>query len=125
MSTLKKQSFAAILTKHQVLLKPDVREFAKDLLTLLSDQHLSLDALLGKGLIPADNFDWQKITFTSNATPDTEDTVAHTLKRIPEGFIVINKDKAADVYDSGTPWTEDEIYLKTDVASAALTIYVF
>ncbi len=125
MSSLKRFSFAALLTKYERVLPEGVRDFARDLLTMISDQSLSLEGMLGNGLIPADNFDWKKIAFTSNATPDTEDTIPHTLKRIPEGVLIIKKDKFADIRLGATAWTSTNIYLKTDVASAALTIVVF
>ncbi len=64
-------------------------------------------------------------TYTTNATPDTEDTVAHGLGRVPVGFIVVNRDKAGIVYDSGGTWTTTNILLKCNVASMTTTILVF
>lgn len=67
----------------------------------------------------------ERATVTTPATPDTEYEVMHGLGVIPSGFIVIDKDKAADTYRSGTAWTDEKIYLKTNVATATLTILVF
>ncbi len=64
-------------------------------------------------------------TYTTNATPDSEDTVAHGLNRVPVGFIVVNRDKAGIIYDSGGTWTTTNILLKCNVASMAATILVF
>lgn len=65
------------------------------------------------------------LPYTSNATADTQDTVAHNLGYIPNGFIVINSDKAAKVYKGSTAWTATNIYLKCDVTSAATSLLVF
>lgn len=63
--------------------------------------------------------------FTSNGTANTEDTVAHTLGRIPTGYIVVDQDKAAIVYDSATAHTTSTLYLKTNVATVAWKLLVF
>lgn len=62
--------------------------------------------------------------FTSNATPDTEDTVAHTIGAVPVGYIVLKQDKAGSLYMSGTAWTSSNVYFKCDVASVAFTIFL-
>lgn len=67
----------------------------------------------------------RQITLTSNGTANTEDTVVHDLGRVPRGFLVIKQDKAASVYDSGTAWTQSRIYIKTSVATVALTLWIF
>lgn len=66
-------------------------------------------------------------TYTSNATPDTEDTLAHTLGATPVGFIVLHQDKAGSVYQgptTGTNWTSNNIYLKCDVASVTFLLFL-
>jgi len=63
--------------------------------------------------------------YTSNVTPDTEDTIVHGLGRIPVGFLVVDKDKAGDIYDGGTAWTDTNIYLKCSVATVAAVILVW
>lgn len=60
---------------------------------------------------------------TGNA--DTEFNVSHGLRKIPRGFICVNTDKAAILYDSGTAWTTTKIYLKCNAANAAVSILVF
>ncbi len=92
---------------------------------LLNDQDQILDTVLNKGLSFGDNFDGVFVTFTSSATPDAENTVTHTLGKIPTGFIVTNINKASVVYANGTAWTAANIYLKVNVASTAITIFVF
>lgn len=61
--------------------------------------------------------------FTSNAVADTEDTIAHGLGVAPVGFIVVNKNKAGNLYDSGTAWTSTNAYLKSDTASTTYTVF--
>jgi len=62
--------------------------------------------------------------YTSNGTPNTADSIIHTLGSVPVGFIVINLDKGAVIYDSGTAWTTTTISLKSTVASTTATIFL-
>lgn len=64
------------------------------------------------------------ISGTTNGSVDTEDGFAHTLGRIPRGFIVITKDKAGDMYAGSTANTNALIYLKNAVASVTFSAYV-
>jgi len=81
--------------------------------------------ILNRGIIFTDNVDCRSLSFTSSATPDASNTVAHTLGKIPIGYIVVYKDKTGDLYDGGTTWTTTNIYLKSNVASVAFRIIVF
>lgn len=81
------------------------------------------DAVNG-GLKLNENIDCQVKSVTT-AAADTEVSVAHTLKRVPTGFIVINIDKAAIVYDSGSTWTTTNIYIKCNVATVAVKLLIF
>lgn len=67
----------------------------------------------------------QTLVYTTNATLDTEDSVSHGLSRVPVGFLVIRRDKAGIVYDSGGVWSKTVIKLKCNVASVTVTILVF
>ena len=62
--------------------------------------------------------------FTSNATPDTEDTIGHTIGAIPVGYIVLKQDKAGSLYLGSTTWTSTNIYFKCNVASVTFTIFL-
>lgn len=63
---------------------------------------------------------------TAPATPDEEFSIEHGLGYVALGFIVMSKDRAADVYLSdGTAGTDSVIYLKCDTADAVLKILVF
>lgn len=69
--------------------------------------------------------DGEFVIGVTNGTPNTEDAFAHTLGRVPKGFIVVSMDKAGIIYDGGTVNTTTEINLKGDTASIAFKIYVF
>lgn len=98
--------------------------FDKDLETELQSYTLELAAILNKGLKFVDNFNAQVLTMTTNAVANTEDAVAHTLKRVPAGYLVLQRDKAGIVYNSGTAWTATTLYLKCSAASTAITLLV-
>lgn len=120
----------AMIYKRRVLPNPGIsteklRKFDDDMLRSSNDQDENLATILNKGISFADNFDAYFTTYTSNATPDTEDAVAHELGKIPTGFIVVGLDKGAVVYDGTTTDTKTTIYLKCTVASTAVTILVF
>lgn len=81
--------------------------------------------LLQKKLSFEDNFSGQTISFVSSATPDTESKIAHSMKKVPTGFLKTNQDKPCSVYKGSTAWTKNEIYLKVNVASTSITIVLF
>lgn len=100
-------------------------EYDKRLQEILLPYFQELQDIINGGLRFGVNHNVQIISFTTNGTANTEDTVAHTLKRVPVGFILVNSNKAASLYDSGTAWTATNVYLKCNVASAAVKIMVF
>ena len=66
-------------------------------------------------------------TFTSDATPDTEFSVTHTLSAVPVGAYVLHQDKAGSLYQgptTGTAWTSTTLYFKCDVASVTFTVFL-
>jgi hypothetical protein len=74
-----------------------------------------------------ENIDGQFVNYTTNATPDTEDTIAHNLGTVPKGYIVMSKSKAGDIYQqatTGTLWTVSNIYLKCTVSSVSVTLFL-
>lgn len=85
----------------------------------------TVNVILDAGIIFGDNVDCDLVTFTTDATPDTEDTTAHSLGKVPTGFIVYSQDKAGSLYNSGTAFTSSNIYTKCDVASVEFKIIVF
>jgi hypothetical protein len=81
---------------------------------------------LGTGTGVAGNLDGVYVSYTSNAMPNTEDTVTHNLGRVPIGFLVIERNKAGTVYSSSkASWSSTKMYLKCDVGDTATTLLVF
>ena len=81
--------------------------------------------MFDKGIRVAEGLDIYIVSYTSNGTANTEDAVAHGLKRVPLGFIVCSQDKAGVVYASGTAHTATNLYLKNSVATVATKLIVF
>jgi len=73
--------------------------------------------------IPFNNSNTVTVADTGNA--DAEFTAAHYLGRAPNGYILVKTDKAANIYDGDTTWTTTTIYLKCDVANAAVTLLIY
>ena len=65
------------------------------------------------------------ISYTSNGTANAEDSAGHSLKRVPQGYLVISVDKAAVIYKGSNAWTTDKIFLKSNTASTAVKLIVF
>ncbi len=85
-------------------------------------ERVSLGSTAG---VKAGNFDGQWIQFTSSGTPDAENTVAHSLNRIPTGYIVGQRNKGAVLYNGSSTWTSSNIYLKCNVATTVFRIFVW
>lgn len=71
-----------------------------------------------------ENIKGQFQIFTTHGTPNTEFEVKHTLGANPTGWIVMNKDKAGDLYASTTTWTSSSVYLKCSVASVTYKVFL-
>ncbi len=121
MTQYKNISIPAIFTRFY----PETNTYDRDLLHALDQDLRQIEAILDRGILFADNVDSVEVSFTSNASPNTEDTTAHGLGKIPIGYWVIRRDKAGILYDSGTDFDATNIYTKCDVASTAFTIIVF
>ena len=102
---------------------PLVRDFNNDLITLFTA--FQRRVRFGDGTAGhSENIDGEFVTYTSNGTANTEDTVSHTLGSIPIGYIVIKQDKGSSVYEGGTSWTTSNIYLKQTGTSVATTLFL-
>lgn len=74
-----------------------------------------------------ENIMGQFITYTTNGTVNTQDTIPHTLGSVPVGYLVISKSIAGDIYqqaNTGTAWTAKNIYLKCTTASNTVTLFL-
>lgn len=104
---------------------PPPNEHAKNLERALDTFCEAVRTILNKGLRPSDNFDSYETTITTNATPGVETAIAHGLKRVPTGYWIVKRNKAAHVYDGATAFTSENIYVRSDVASVTAKIIVF
>jgi hypothetical protein len=98
-----------------------------DLFQSLDQLIKELRVILNGGLNFTDNFDAKILDYVSHGTPDTEKVLAHTLGKVPAGYIVYRQDKAGSLYTStgGTTWTTTAIYLKCTVATVAFKLIIF
>jgi len=74
-----------------------------------------------------ENISGQVQQFTTNATPGTEETVAHTLGSIPKGRIIMWQDKPGSLSQgptTGTNWTSSNAYFTADSASVTFNIFL-
>jgi hypothetical protein len=102
-----------------------LREFDKKLIQTLGEMSFKLKSILNRGISFDDNVDCRRVSIKSHVTPATEFSVAHTLGKIPVGFIVHGQDKAGSLYDGGTTNTATLLYLKSDGSEVTFKIIVF
>lgn len=108
--------------------KTDPDNWAKDVNDDLTNIFLCLGRIrfgpnnnvINKG----ENVQGQFITYTTNASANTEDTVSHNLASIPVGYLIVKQNKAGSIYDSGTSWTSSHLYLKGSASSMTVTIFL-
>ena len=116
-----KQNLSGLFSQFYTILS----DFEKALIQALSTTMTNLESVLNGGLSFSENMDCKLVSYTTNVAPNTEDTVAHGLGKVPTGFLIYSEDKAAVIYDSGTAWTKTNIYLKCDTASVAAKLIIF
>jgi len=98
------------------------RDFFRDVARQINGG-LSLGEITQNGVEPV-NIDAVWKTATTPGVVDTEFAVTHNLGRVPVGFDVKRMDKACIVYDSGTAWTDTQIFLKCNVITVAITLFI-
>lgn len=123
MSSFKNPNLPSLFVNTQYY--KDIRRFDQDFLNTMNEVMRNLDSILNRAIRFQDNVDCRLVTFTSSNTPDAENTVAHTLRKVPTGYLVYSRNKAGTVYDGTTAWDSSLIYLKCNVASVAVKIIVF
>ena len=105
---------------------PDALDvYTSKLAVALQNFNRKLVDIINKGIRIEDNLNVQEKAYTTNGTPNTEDSVSHTLKRIPRGYFLVGSDKAVSLYNGTTSWTATALYIKANVASAAITIIIY
>lgn len=123
MSSFKSPNLPALYVANQY--ESDWRKFARDLLTTLGEAFKNLTDILNRGISISDNLDCRLVTVTTDLTPGTEFSVAHTLGKVPTGYIVYGQNAAGSVYDGTTANTKTALYLKSDVSSKTFKVIVF
>lgn len=99
-------------------------DFEKNLersFTKLVDQ---LVELFKNGITFADNFNGYLTTITTDATPGVETAITHTLKKIPTGCVVLEKDKAGHVFLGASGKSSTVYNVASDVASVTATLLI-
>lgn len=111
--------------RNKLILSKGESKFDEGLIQELSKYMYDLASLLNGGIRLDENCHAQIVSVSDTGLADTEFEVAHTLRRIPTGFIIVNRDAACIVYDSGTTWTATTIYLKCNTANANIKVLAF
>jgi hypothetical protein len=71
-----------------------------------------------------DNMQGRWVNVVTPVAPDTDFTVAHSLGRIPVGFITVQVDKAGVIYLGTVAATTTDLTLKCSAASTTIRIFV-
>jgi hypothetical protein len=90
----------------------------KELLSIWNE----LSGVINGGLKFSDNFNCEQVVVADTGTADTEFKVAHTLKRVPSGYLMISRNKAGQIYKGSTAWSDTFVYLKADTANMNITL---
>ena len=64
------------------------------------------------------------VSYVTGPTANAENAVDHNGKKVPRGFVVINKSAAVDVYRGANPWTASKLFLKATVANVTTSLLV-
>lgn len=75
---------------------------------------------------PGQNIDGYPAKATTPGAAGTEFAVAHKLSRVPNGFHVVTKNGATDIYQSRTSLGDmNNIYLKATGTGVSITLFIF
>lgn len=109
------------------ILPKSTNERERELNTVLDNLIIELRKIINGGIQISENLNVKLVSYTSNATPDTETVCPHTLGKTPAGYIIYGQDIAGNLYTStgGTAWTSTNIYLKCTVASVTFKLIIF
>lgn len=88
---------------------------------------LAAQRVLGTGVSDSvtGDIDGRFVTYNTNATANTADTVTHSLGRVPVGYVVYSSQKGGVPYYGGVAATSTQITLKCTVASETLGLLLF
>jgi len=102
----------------------ELDDILSDLFESLKKYTIKLADVINGDLRFEENINADIVTVADTGAANTEKAVTHSLKRIPNGFVVISIDKAGYCYDSGTAFTSTTIYIKCSVANAAVKLLI-
>lgn len=120
MTKFAEPSFPAVLASEQ-----NLRQFDRDLITVLGSMGLNLAAILDGGVSFRDNLDVSTVSVVSHATPGTEFSVAHGLGKAVTGYVVYGQTGAGSVYDGTTANTKTTAYFRSDASAVTFKILFF
>lgn len=94
------------------------------------DRRLSYVSFLGPlGTIPNAakpvNLSASWVRYVSNAVANTDDTVTHSLGRLPLGFFTSAPSNAGVIYRGSGAWTSTTVSLRSSLASTTVDLLVF
>ena len=121
MTLYREPNFPSIFTENF----NNLRQFDKDLGTVLADWSSSLKGILDRGIAFDDNLDVRRVSVVSHGVPGTEFSVLHQLGKVPTGYIVYGQTAAGSVYDGTTANTKTTLYLKSDAATTTFRLVIF
>lgn len=104
---------------------PPKDEHQKSLEINLDKIFTALRLMLNNGLRFNENFDAAITVVTTNATPGVETAIAHGLKRIPIGCIVLEKTAAGHLYRGPSGKDATNYYVASDIASLTARVMIF
>lgn len=113
------------LEKFTVGETPPKDEFDQTLEISLDKIFSAIRGILNNGIRFNENFDAAITTLTTNATPGVETAIAHGLKRIPLGCLVLEKTKAGHLYRGPSGKDSTNYYVASDVASLTVRVMIF
>lgn len=120
MTQFAEPSFPAVLAAGS-----DLRQFDRDLITVLGGMGLNLKAILDGGISIDDNMDIARVSVESHATPGTEFSVQHGLGKVPLGRLIYQQTAAGSLYAGITANTKTTMYFRSDVAAVTFSLVVF
>lgn len=110
---------------HRPSSSPPQNPWESDVDRALDRQFSDIYTMLAAGLLFTDNFDAYITEFTTDATPGVETAIEHGLKRVPTGFLVLEKNKAAHLFKGSTEKTSTQYYVQSDTSSVKVKLMIF
>lgn len=102
-----------------------IRKYDEDLAKMIQALVGNLSRMFDGSISVSENLDSEIVSVTSDPIADTQFAVAHTLKRVPVGYVIVSRDQGGIVYDSGTAFTATQIFLKCTTTSTVLKVLIF